>query len=55
MSKSGDIDWLFSGRHFDREIIVQCVHWYVRYKHSLRDLGVRTRRSVIGGNKKALR
>ncbi|WP_433969856.1 IS6 family transposase [Tunturiibacter gelidiferens] len=29
---------LFAGRHFDREIIVLCVHWYLRYKLSLRDL-----------------
>ena len=26
------------GRHFDREIIVLCVRWYLRYKLSLRDL-----------------
>jgi hypothetical protein len=29
---------LFAGRHFDREIIVLCVRWYLRYKFSLRDL-----------------
>jgi transposase-like protein len=29
---------LFAGRHFDREIIVLCVRWYLRYKPSLRDL-----------------
>src|SRR5450432_1245862 len=29
---------LFSGRHFDREIIILCVRWYLRYKLSLRDL-----------------
>jgi transposase-like protein len=27
-----------SGRHFDREIIILCVRWYLRYKLSLRDL-----------------
>lgn len=31
-------DDLFKGRHFDREIIVRCVRWYLRYKLSLRDL-----------------
>jgi transposase-like protein len=31
---------LFAGRHFDREIIVLCVRWYLRYKLSLRDLAV---------------
>jgi len=29
---------MFDGRHFDREIIVLCVRWYLRYKLSLRDL-----------------
>ena len=29
---------LFSGRHFDREIIILCVRWYLRYKLSLRAL-----------------
>jgi len=31
-------DELFEGRHFDREIIVLCVRWYLRFKLSLRDL-----------------
>ncbi|WP_409077066.1 IS6 family transposase [Paraburkholderia sp. FT54] len=34
----GKIDRLFEGRHFDREVIVLCVRWYLRYKLSLRDL-----------------
>jgi transposase-like protein len=29
---------LFGGRRFDREIIILCVRWYLRYKLSLRDL-----------------
>ena len=29
---------LFKGRHFDREIIVLCVRWYLRYKLSSREL-----------------
>jgi len=32
------IDDLFKGRHFDCEIIVLCVRWYLRFKLSLRDL-----------------
>nr|WP_176860795.1 IS6 family transposase [Paraburkholderia phenazinium] len=32
------MEGLFDGRHFDREIIVLCVRWYLRYKLSLRDL-----------------
>jgi DDE domain len=33
-----NIDDLFKGRHFDGEIIVLCVRWYLRYKLSFRDL-----------------
>jgi transposase-like protein len=29
---------LFKGLHFDREIIVLCVRWYLTYKLSSRDL-----------------
>jgi len=29
---------LFEGRHFDREIIILCVRWYLRFKLSFRDL-----------------
>jgi transposase-like protein len=32
------LDGLFEGRHFDREIIVLCVRWYLRFKLSFRDL-----------------
>ncbi len=32
------IDELFRGRHFDREIIILCVRWYLRFKLSFRDL-----------------
>jgi transposase-like protein len=38
MSKLKTMDVLFDGRHFDREIIILCVRWYLRYKLSLRDL-----------------
>jgi len=38
MSKRKSLDGMFDGRHFDREIIVLCVRWYLRYKLSLRDL-----------------
>ena len=29
---------LFKGRHFDREVIILCVRWYVSYKLSSREL-----------------
>jgi|SRR5208283_731195 transposase-like protein len=32
-----NIEDLFKGRHFDREIIILCVHWYLRFKLSFRD------------------
>ena len=32
------IDELFKGRHFDRDIIILCVRWYLRFKLSFRDL-----------------
>jgi transposase-like protein len=33
-----DFDEVFKGRHFDREVIVLCVRWYLRFKLSYRDL-----------------
>ncbi|MBB5404442.1 IS6 family transposase [Paraburkholderia youngii] len=38
MNKLKSLDGLFAGRHFDREVIILCVRWYLRYKLSLRDL-----------------
>jgi transposase-like protein len=38
MSKRKSIEELFEGRHFDREVIIVCVRWYLRFKLSLRDL-----------------
>lgn len=38
MGKLKSVDELFTGRHFDREVIILCVRWYLRFKLSLRDL-----------------
>jgi transposase-like protein len=38
MPKRKTIDELFKGRHFEQDIIIVCVRWYLRYKLSLRDL-----------------
>jgi transposase-like protein len=38
MNKRKGLEQVFDGRHFDREIIILCVRWYLRYKLSLRDL-----------------
>jgi hypothetical protein len=32
------LDELFEGRHFDREMFVLCVRWYLRFELSFRDL-----------------
>jgi transposase-like protein len=32
------VEELFKGRHFDQEIVVICVRWYLSYKLSYRDL-----------------
>jgi transposase-like protein len=38
MGRLRNIEELFVGRHFDREVILLCVRWYLRYKLSFRDL-----------------
>ena len=38
MGKLVRLEELFAGRHFDREVIILCVRWYLRFKLSLRDL-----------------
>jgi hypothetical protein len=38
VSKLLSLDELFKARHFDAEIIVMCVRWYLAFKLSYRDL-----------------
>ena len=38
MSKLRSMEELFASRHFDHEVILLCVRWYLRYKLSFRDL-----------------
>ena len=38
MGKLRSTEDLFRGRHFDREVMIVCVRWYLRYKLSFRDL-----------------
>src|SRR3954452_1885497 len=38
MSRFVPIEELFKGRHFDQEIVVLCVRWYLSFKLSSRDL-----------------
>ena len=38
MGKLKSVDEVFEGHHFDREIIILCVRWCLRFKRSLRDL-----------------
>jgi transposase-like protein len=38
VNKLRSIEGLFAGRHFDREVSILCVGWYLRYKLSFRHL-----------------
>ena len=38
MTETASAQELFKGRHFDQEIIVLCVRWYLTFKLSSRDL-----------------
>ena len=38
MDKQENLEELFTGRHFDHDVIILCVRWYLRFKLSLRDL-----------------
>ena len=38
MGKRKNIEDLFKGRHFESELIILCVRWYLRYKLSYRDV-----------------
>src|ERR1700719_3421418 len=38
MARFLPVEDLFKGRHFDREIVVLCVRWYLSFKLSYRDL-----------------
>ena len=38
MQRFAPLEELFKGRHFDQEIVVQCVSWYLSFKLSYRDL-----------------
>jgi len=38
MSRLISVAELFKGRHFDQEIVILCVRWYLSYKLSFRDL-----------------
>ena len=42
------VEELFSGRHFDQEIIVLCVRWYLNFKLSYRDLAAMMGERGIG-------
>ena len=44
MSRFVPVDELFAGRHFDAEIVVLCVSWYLSFRLSYRDLV-----SMMGG------
>ena len=38
MARFESVEQLFKGRHFDQEIMILCIRWYLSYKLSYRDL-----------------
>ncbi|MCA2963161.1 MAG: IS6 family transposase, partial [Acidobacteriaceae bacterium] len=38
MSRFVSVEELVAGRHFDKEVVVLCVRWYLSFKLSYRDL-----------------
>jgi transposase-like protein len=38
MSQLVPVEELFQGRHFDQEIVILCVGWYLSFQSSSRDL-----------------
>ena len=49
MAKLKTVEELFKGRHFDRDVVILCVRWYLRFKLSLRDLGDDGRARTVDG------
>jgi transposase-like protein len=48
MEEPSSVGGLFKGRHFDNEIIVLCVRWYLTFKLSSRDLvQMMTERGIV--------
>jgi transposase-like protein len=48
MGKQEGVDELFECRHFDREVMILCVRWCLRFKLSLRDLvGMMAERGLL--------
>jgi transposase-like protein len=47
VSRFVPVEELFAGRHFDAEIVVWCVRWYLSFKLSYRDLvGMMSERGI---------
>jgi hypothetical protein len=49
MARFLGLDQLFEGRHFDREVIVLCMRWYLRFELSFRGFRQRSRQTAIPG------
>ena len=50
MTEPASAQELFRGRHFDQEIIVLCVRWYLTFKLSSRELVQMMAERGIGGS-----
>jgi hypothetical protein len=56
MSRFVGLEELFKGRHFDQEIVVLCVRWYLNFKLSYRDLvSMMSERGICLAHTKILR
>ena len=50
MSKLKAVAELFEGRHFDRDVVILCVRWYLRFKaESARPCGDNGRARTVDG------
>jgi transposase-like protein len=56
MSRLVAVEELFKGRHFDQEIVVLCVRWYLSFRLSFRDLvAMMSERGIIMAHTTILR
>ena len=46
MQQFTPLEELFKGRHFDQEIVVLCVRWYLSFNLSYRDLVAMAERGI---------
>jgi hypothetical protein len=55
VARFGPVEELFKGQHFEQEIVVLCVRWYLSFKLSYRDLVSRMARKLTHQQRRAHR